>query len=105
MGVFSLGEIKSRCLSMDEMLTEEVASQEQTLAVAECTLQNMTVTCKQCEEMFAFTKGEQRFFQGKKWRDQHDARNAGNGFVQIEQKQPATIDTRIVPLGLNSELH
>ena len=26
----------------------------------------MTVTCKQCEVTFVFTKGEQRFFQGKK---------------------------------------
>ena len=30
------------------------------------TLQDMTVTCKQCEVTFVFTKGEQRFFQGKK---------------------------------------
>jgi len=26
----------------------------------------MTVTCKQCEVTFVFTKGEQQFFQGKK---------------------------------------
>ena len=50
---------------MDEVLTEEVASQQQTLAVAEGPLQDMTVTCKQCEATFEFTKGEQLFFQGK----------------------------------------
>jgi len=33
--------------------------------VAEGPLQDMTVTCKQCEVTFVFTKGEQRFFQGK----------------------------------------
>ena len=26
----------------------------------------MTITCKQCEVAFVFTKGEQRFFQGKR---------------------------------------
>ena len=31
---------------MDEVLTEKVASQQQTLAVAEGPLQDMTVTCK-----------------------------------------------------------
>jgi len=51
---------------MDEELTEEVASQQQTLAVAEGPLQDMTVTCKQCEVTFVFTKGEKRVFQGKK---------------------------------------
>jgi len=51
---------------MDEVLTEEVASQQQTLAVAEGPLQDMTVTCKQCEVIFVFAKDEQRFFQGKK---------------------------------------
>jgi len=51
---------------MDEVLTEEVVSQQQTLAVAEGPLQDMTVTCKQCEVICVFTKGEQRFFQGKK---------------------------------------
>jgi len=50
---------------MDEKPTEEVASQQQTLAVTEGTLQDMTVTCKQCEVCFVFTKGEQRFFQGE----------------------------------------
>ena len=49
-----------------EVLTEEVASQQQTLAVAEGSLQDMTVKCKQCEVTFVFTKGEQRFFQTKK---------------------------------------
>ena len=54
--------------------TEEVASQQQTLSVAEDPLQDMTVTCKQCEVTFVFTKGEQWFFKGRK----RDARNAGN---------------------------
>jgi len=53
-------------MPMDEVPTEEVASQQQTLAVAEDPLQDMSVTCKQCEVPFVFTKGEQRFFQGKK---------------------------------------
>jgi len=53
-------------MPMDEVQTEEVASQQQTLAVAEGSLQEMTVTCKQCEVTFVFTKGEQRFFQGEK---------------------------------------
>ena len=52
-------------MPMDEVPTEKVASQQQTLAVAEGPLQDMTVTCKQCEVTFVFTKGEQRFFQGK----------------------------------------
>jgi len=50
---------------MDEVPTK-VASRQQTLAVAEGPLQDMTVACKQCEVTFVFTKGEQRFFQGKK---------------------------------------
>ena len=49
-------------MPVDEVPTEEVASQQQTLAVAEGTLQDMTVTCKQCEGTFVLTKGEQRFF-------------------------------------------
>jgi len=53
-------------MPMDEVLAEEVASQQQTLAVADGPLQDMTVTCKQCKVTFVFTKGEQRFFQGKK---------------------------------------
>jgi len=53
-------------MPMDEVPTEEVASQQQTLAVAEGPLQDMTVTCKLCEVTFVFTKGEQRFFQGEK---------------------------------------
>jgi len=53
-------------MPMDEVPTEEVATQLQTLAVAEGPLQDMTVTCKQCEVTFIFTKGEQRFCQGKK---------------------------------------
>jgi len=51
---------------MDEVPTEEAASQQQTLAVAEGPLQDIAVTCKQCEVSFVFTKGEQRFFQRKK---------------------------------------
>jgi len=53
-------------MPMDAVLTEKVASQQQTLAVAKGPLQDMTVTCKQCEVTFVFTKGEQPFFQGKK---------------------------------------
>jgi len=53
-------------MPMDEVPTEEFASQQQTLAVAEGPLQDMTVTCKQCEVSFVFTKGEQRFCQRKK---------------------------------------
>jgi len=53
-------------MPMDEVPTEEVASQQQTPAVAEGPLQDMTVTCKQCEVFFVFTKGEQRFFQRMK---------------------------------------
>jgi len=51
---------------MDEVPTEEVASQQQTLAVAEGPLQDMTVTCKECKVTFVSTKGEQQFFHGKK---------------------------------------
>jgi len=53
-------------MPMDELLTKEVASQQQTLVVEEVSLQDMTVTCKQCEVSFVFTEGEQWFFQGKK---------------------------------------
>jgi len=53
-------------MPMNEVPTGKVASQQQTLAVAEGPLQDMTVPCKQCEVTFVFTKGEQRFFQGKK---------------------------------------
>ena len=53
-------------MDSDEVLTEEVASQQQTLVVAEGPLQDMTVTCKQCGVTLVFTKGEQRFFQGEK---------------------------------------
>ena len=53
-------------MPMDEVPIVEVASQQQTLAVAEGPLQDITVTCKQCEVTFVFTKGEQRFVQGKK---------------------------------------
>ena len=53
-------------MPMDEVPTEELASQQQTLAVAEGPLQDMTVTCKQCEVTFVFTKGGQQFFQRKK---------------------------------------
>jgi len=44
-------------MPMDEVPTEEVASQQQTLVVAEGPLQDVTVTCKQCEVTFIFTKG------------------------------------------------
>ena len=53
-------------MPMDEVLTEEVASQQQTVAVAEGPLQDMTVTCKLCEVTLVFTTCEQRLFQGKK---------------------------------------
>jgi len=53
-------------MPIDQVLTEEVASQQQTLAVAEGLLQDITITCKQSEVTFVFTKGEQRFFQGKR---------------------------------------
>ena len=53
-------------MPMDKVLTEEVVSQQQTLAVEEGPLQDMNVTCKQCEVTFVYTKGEQRFFQGEK---------------------------------------
>jgi len=43
-------------------------------------------------------------FRGKGWRNQRDAWNAENGFVKSEWKQPAKIDPRTVPLGLNSKL-
>jgi len=42
-------------MPMDEVLTEEVVSQQQRLAVAEGPLQDMTVTCKQCEVTCVFT--------------------------------------------------
>jgi len=42
--------------------------------------------------------------KGKRWRNQRDARNAGNGFVKSERKQPAKIDSRMFPLELNSKL-
>ena len=51
---------------MDEVLIEEVASQQQTLALAEGPLQDMTVTFKQYQVTFVFTKGEQPFFKGEK---------------------------------------
>jgi len=50
-------------MPMDEVLTEEVASQQQTLAGAEGPLQDMAVTCKQFEVTFVFAIG---FFQGQK---------------------------------------
>ena len=53
-------------MPMDEVPIEEVASQQQTLAVAEGPLQDMTEKCKQCEVTFVFTEGEKRFFQGEK---------------------------------------
>jgi len=53
-------------MPLDEVLIEKIASQQQTLAVAEGPLQDMTVTCKQCQVTVVFTKGEQLFFQGEK---------------------------------------
>ena len=99
MGVFSLGET-----NMDEVPTEKVASQQQTLAVAEGPLQDMTVTCKQCEATLSLQRVSNGSFKGRTRRNQRDARNAGNGFVKSEQKRPAKINFRIVPLGLNSKL-
>jgi len=61
---------------MDEVLTEEVAAQQQTLAMAEDPLQNMIVTCKQCQVTIVFTKGEQRFFQGKKMAQRSRRKNS-----------------------------
>jgi len=49
-------------MPIDEVLTEEVVSQQQTPAVAEGPLQYITATCKLCEVTFFFTKGEKRFF-------------------------------------------
>ena len=43
-------------MPMDEVLTEELASQQQTLAVAEGLLRDMTITCKQCKVTFVFTR-------------------------------------------------
>ena len=43
-------------MTMDDVLAEEVALQQQTLTVAEGLLQDMTVSCKQCEVTFVFTK-------------------------------------------------
>ena len=91
-------------MPMDEVPTVEVASQQQTLAVAEGPLQDMAVTCKQCEVTFVFTKGEQRFFQRKKMTQPARCPECRNGFVKSERKQPAKIDFSIVPLGLNSKL-
>jgi len=65
---------------MDEVLTKEVASQQQTLAVAEGPLQDMNVTCKQCEVIFVFAKDEQRFFEGKK----NDATSAMPGMQEMD---------------------
>ena len=77
-------------MDMDEVPIEEVASQQQTLAVVEGPLQDMTVTCKQCEVTFVFTKGEQRFFQRKKMtqpaRCPECRKWIGNGFVENERK-------------------
>ena len=67
-------------MPMDKMPTEEVASRQQTPAVAEGPLQDMTVTCKQCQVSFVFTKGEQKFFQG----EQDDATSAMPGMQQID---------------------
>jgi len=70
-------------MPMDEVQTDEVASQLQTLAVAEGSLQDMTVTCKQCEVTFVFTKGEQRFFKGGK-KGENDATSAMSGMQEMD---------------------
>jgi len=80
------------------VLTEEVVTQQQALAVTEGPLQNVTITRKQCEATFVFTKGEQQIIEGK------SARDARDRFVKSERKQLTDIDSSIVPLGLNSEL-
>jgi len=53
-------------MAMDEMPTEEVASQQQTLAVAEGPLQDMAVTCKQCEVTSSLQRVSNGSFKGKK---------------------------------------
>jgi len=57
-------------MPMDAVLKEKVATQQQTLPVAENLpegpLQNVIITCKQCELTFVFTKGAQWFFKGEK---------------------------------------
>ena len=53
-------------MPMDEVPAEEVELQQQTLAVAEGPLQDKTVTSKQCELIFVFTKSEQLNFELKK---------------------------------------
>ena len=50
---------------MDDVLTEEVASQKQTLAVPEGPLQDMTVMCKQCEVSFVFRRVSNGSFKEK----------------------------------------
>jgi len=91
---------------MDDVLAEEVALQQQTLAVAAGALQNVTITCKQCKVTFIFTEGEEQFLQGT--RMVQPARcpecKKSLAFVKNERKQPANIDSRIVPLGLKSKL-
>jgi len=91
-------------MPIDKVLIEEVASQQQTLAVAKRPLQSVTATCKHCEVMFVLSKDEQRFFQRKRMANPARCPEAGNRFVKSERKQPAKIDSRIVSLGLNSKL-
>jgi len=62
--IFSRRDQIQKC--MDEVMIEEIASQQQTLAVAEGPLQDMTVRCKQCEVTFVFTKGEKQFIEREK---------------------------------------
>ena len=53
-------------MPMDEVLTEKVASQQQKLAVAEGPLQDMTVTCKQCEVTLSLQRVSNGSFKGRK---------------------------------------
>ena len=91
-------------MPMDELPTEEVASQQQTLAVAEGPLQDMTVTCNQCEVTLVVTKGEQRFFQRKKLTHPARCPECRKWIREKRAEQPAKINFRIGPLGLNSKM-
>ena len=53
-------------MPMDEVPTDKVTSQQQTLAVAEGPLQDMTVTCKQCEVTSSLQRVSNDSFKGRK---------------------------------------
>jgi len=91
-------------MPMDEVPTEEVATQQQTLAVAEGQLQDMTVTCKQCEVTFVFTKGEQRFFQGKKMTQPLQCPECRKWIREKRAETASKNQFQGSPLGLNSKL-